>query len=62
MDINKQREEISLIGRILSMEALLFVMGIASLVYGLINSEILNIAVGAGLVALIFLLMHRRRK
>jgi hypothetical protein len=62
MDINKQREEISLIGRILSMEALLLLMGIASLVYGLINSEIASIAVGAGLVALIFLLMHRRRK
>lgn len=61
MDENKQREEVSLIGRILSLEALLLVMGAASLVYGIINAELVNIAIGAGVVLLILILMHRRR-
>ena len=62
MDENKQREEVTLVGRILSLEALLLLMGLASLGYGIIKAEIMNIAIGAGIILLILFLMQRRKK
>lgn len=61
MDANKQREEVSLIGRILSLEALLLLMALVSLIYGVINAEVLNIVIGAGIILLILFLMHRKK-
>ncbi len=62
MDNNKQRQEISLIGRIVSMEALLLVMGIASLVYGIINNIGVNIFFGAIIISGVFFLAKVRKK
>jgi hypothetical protein len=63
MDRDKERQEISLIGRLLSMEALLVVMGVFSLVSGFLARDTVRLLLGllilSGLVLLIFL---RRRK
>lgn len=61
MDSNKQRQEVSLIGRILSLEALLALMGLVDLVYGVINAEFLNIIIGVVILGGLALLMYRRR-
>jgi len=61
-DSNKEIQEASLIGRILSMEALLLVMGIASLAYGIINVVAINIFWGVVIVPGVFVLHKVRRK
>ncbi len=61
MDMEKQRQEISLIGRMLSLEALLALMGLVDLVYGLINSELINILIGVVILCCLALLMYRRK-
>jgi hypothetical protein len=61
-DNDKQRQEVSLIGRILSMEALLMLMGVLSLVYGITNGETMNIFWGIVIIPGVFLLMKVRRK
>ena len=62
MDQNKHRQEVSLIGRILSIEMLLLVMGIASLIYGIVNSQTMNIFWGLVIVPGVFILMKVRKK
>jgi len=66
MDRDKERQEISLIGRLLSMEALLVVMGVLSLVSGILAKDTVRLLLGllilAGLILLIFLRRRRRRK
>jgi len=62
MTSDKQRQESSLIGRILSMEAFLLLMGVASLIYGIINNATMNIFWGVVIVPGVFLLMKVRRK
>ncbi len=59
--MDKQRQEISLIGRLLSLEVLLALMGLVDLVYGLINSELLNIVIGVVILSCLALLMYRRK-
>jgi flagellar biosynthesis component FlhA len=58
MDSNKGKQEMSLIGRLFSMEALILVMGIASLVSGLVSGNTMQIFWGVciicGAVALHF--------
>jgi hypothetical protein len=61
-DNDKQRQEVSLIGRILSMEALLLLMGVASLIYGIVNSAVMNIFWGVVIIPGVFILMKVRRK
>jgi hypothetical protein len=65
MDRDKERQEISLIGRLLSMEALLVVMGMLSLVSGILAKDTVRLLLGllilAGLILLIFLRRSRRR-
>ncbi len=65
MDKNKERQEISLIGRLLSMEALLVLMGMLSLVSGILAHDALRLLLGliilAGLCLLIILRRKRRR-
>lgn len=55
---DKEKQEISLIGRLLSLEALIVVMGIISLGYGIYNRALVNIFWGVlilvGAVALSF--------
>jgi len=62
MNSEKQRQEISLIGRILSMEAFLLLMGISSLIYGIVNDAMMNIFWGVVIVPGVFLLMKVRKK
>ena len=61
-DASKEIQEASLIGRILSMEALLLTMGCASLAYGIINGVIISIFWGVVIVSGVFVLYKVRRK
>jgi hypothetical protein len=61
MDKDKQRQEVSLIGRILSMEALLLLMGIASLYYGITQDATMNIFWGLVIIPGVFILMKVRK-
>lgn len=61
MDGNKQLQEASLIGRFLSMEVLLMLMGAASLLYGIINGKLLNILCGLIIIPGVLLLVKARR-
>jgi hypothetical protein len=62
MDKDKQRQEVSLIGRILSIEMLLLVMGVASLIYGIVNGAVMNIFWGVVIVPGVFILIKVRKK
>lgn len=61
-DKDKERQESSLIGRILSLEALLMVMGVASLVYGIVNSLPMNIFWGVVIIPGVVILYKVRKK
>jgi hypothetical protein len=50
MDKDKQKQEISLIGRIFSLEALLIVMGIFSLVSGIVRGQVIQIFWGVMII------------
>lgn len=60
-DAQKEIQEASLIGRILSMEAFLLLMGIASLAYGILNDMTMNIFWGCVIIPGVFIL-HQVRK
>ena len=62
MQGGKENQEISVVGRLLSLEALLFLMGVVSLVYGLFASEPLNIAIGALILVAAIILVRRCRR
>jgi len=55
---DKEKQEISLVGRLLSIEGLIIVMGLVSLGYGIVNGTMVNVFWGmiilAGAVALHF--------
>jgi len=59
---NKEKQEISVIGRLLSLEALVFVMGIVSLIYGLATGSLLNIIIGALILVIAILLALKWRR
>jgi hypothetical protein len=46
MQRDKENLEISVLGRLVSLEALLFLMGVASLLFGLVTGGIINIVIG----------------
>lgn len=62
MDTNKQHQEASLIGLLLSLEALLTLMGVASLLYGIINGVPLNILLGLLIIPGVLLVVRARRE
>jgi hypothetical protein len=62
MNKDKQIQEISVIGRLLSMEALLLLMGVVSLIYGIANGEVMNIFWGIVIIPGVFLLLKVRKK
>lgn len=62
MDKDKQRQEVSLIGRIFSIEALLLLMGVASLFFGIVRGVTMNIFWGLIIIPGVFLLMKIRKK
>ncbi len=64
MDKDKERQEISLIGRIFCLEALLILMGLFSLISGIIRMQRTQIfwgvvAIGGALLLLFFRKMKR---
>lgn len=61
MDNDKQRQEVSLIGRILSIEMLLLVMGVASLIYGIVNGQTMNIFWGVVIIPGVLILIKVRK-
>lgn len=61
MDCNKQHQEASLIGRFLSMEALLMLMGVASLLYGIFTGTLLHMCWGLITIPGVLLLLKARR-
>lgn len=61
---NKEQQEISVIGRLLSLEALIFLMGLVSVIYGLATGSHKTTALGVAavlLVILVYRLCRRRR-
>jgi hypothetical protein len=58
----KENQEISVMGRLLSLEVLVFLMGVVSLVYGLVTAGVPEIIIG-GLILLsvVFLAAWLRR-
>jgi hypothetical protein len=61
-DSGKGRQEISLVGRILSLETMLLLMGVASLVYGIVNGVETSILWGVVIIPGVFILMKVRKK
>jgi len=65
MDHDKERQEINLIGRILSLEALLVLMGLLSLVSGILARDMTRLLLGLlilAALALSIILRQRRRR
>ena len=62
MDNDKERQEISLIGRIFSLEVLLVVMGLVSLISGIIRMERTQIVLGVAVIVGSMLLLFVRKK
>ena len=60
-DDQKELQESSLVGRIISLEAVLLLMGVASLAYGLINGAGMTIFWGIVIIPGVFLL-HKVKK
>ena len=58
----KEKQEISLIGRLLSMEALLILMGIVSLVYGIVKAQVMSIFWGVMILVGAVVLSFVRKK
>ena len=61
-DDAKQRQESSLIGRLFSLEVALFLMGVASLIYGLMNHIESNIFFGILIIPGVFVLHKVKKK
>ncbi len=61
-DAQNELQKASLIGRILSMEFFLLVMGVVSLVYGIINDASINIFWGILIILGVFVLHKVRKK
>lgn len=59
---NKERQEVSLIGRILSMEALLFLMGCVSLIYGIVDRKMTSVFWGVLIICGVVVLIMVRKK
>lgn len=59
---NKENQEISVIGRLISLEALVFLMGMVSLVYGLVTARLWNIIIGALILVVAVLLARKWRR
>ena len=62
MQGNKENQELSVLGRLVSLEALLFVMGVVSLVYGLLAARLLNTVIGGLILAAAIVVARRYRR
>lgn len=61
MDTNKEKQEISVIGRLFSIEALLVLMGIAMLVSGVVTGQVMQLFWG-GIIVVGSVVLHFVRK
>lgn len=62
MDKDKEKEEISLIGRLFSLEAMLMLMGLLALVSGFIYMQWVQIILGFVILSGCILLLFMRKK
>lgn len=62
MTREKEQVEISLLGRLLSLEALIFLMGVVSFIYGVATLRLLNIIIGAAVLLAAALLAWKLRR
>ena len=64
MDRDKQKQELSLIGRLFSLEALLVIMGLLSLLSGLFTKDLLRFSLGVIIIggALLAIVLRRKRR
>jgi len=62
MRSDKENQEISVLGRLFSLEALVLLMGVVSLVYGLATASLANIVIGASVLAVALLLVRSWRR
>lgn len=62
MDKDKEKQEISIIGRLLSMQTLLLVMGIFSLVSGIVTGEVIQLFWGVMIICGSVVLYFVRKK
>jgi len=62
MDKEKEKQEISLIGRIFSLEALLILMGLFSLLFGIIYRQGVQVILGLAIISASILLLFMRKK
>lgn len=62
MQGNKENQEISVLGRLVSLEALVLLMGIVSLIYGLVTARLSNIIIGAVILVAGGILVRKWRR
>ena len=62
MDKDKEKEEISLIGRLFSLEAMLILMGLLTLLSGIIYMQWVRIILGLVILSGCILLLFMRKK
>ena len=59
---NKEHQEICVVGRLFSLEALLFLMGLVSLIYGLASGQWRNVIIGVLILAVMIILISVWRR
>ncbi len=64
MDKDKEKQEISVLGRLFSLEALLVIMGLVSLVSGIVRRDTTGLLVGLLILGglLLFIIIRKRSK
>jgi hypothetical protein len=62
MDMDKEKEEISLIGRLFSLEALLILMGLLTLVSGIVYMQWVRVILGLVILSACIILLFMRKK
>ena len=62
MDKDKQNQEVSVIGRLFSMQTLLFIMGVFSLVSGILTGEMIQMFWGVMIIGGSIILYFVRKK
>jgi uncharacterized membrane-anchored protein len=61
MDKEKEKEEISLIGRLFSLEAMLILMGLLTILSGIIYMQWVRVILGLVILSACFLLLFMRK-
>jgi len=59
---NKEHQEICVVGRLFSLEALLFLMGLVSFIYGLATGQWENVIIGVLILAVMVILVSVWRR